>query len=157
MASGALTTYLGYGDIGDRPATPDTFAGIPSFYFATDTGVLSIWDGSVWTDSFNDSVTIIIESTTARTITTADSGAHTIINCTNAGATSITFDNTESYNEGNVFNIRASGAGGITLVESGVTLTPPKGGSLLLAQDDTVSVIMTSGTAGFIAGSTEAP
>lgn len=48
MASGALLTYLGVGVIASRPATPDTYAGIPSFYYATDTDTLSVWDGSTW-------------------------------------------------------------------------------------------------------------
>lgn len=48
MASGALITYLGTGVAASRPATPDTFTGIPSLYYATDTDTLSVWDGSTW-------------------------------------------------------------------------------------------------------------
>lgn len=50
MASGLILDYLGSGAIADRPATPDLYAGSLGLWFATDTEVLSLWDGSTWTD-----------------------------------------------------------------------------------------------------------
>lgn len=50
MASGRLVDYLGSGIIADRPATPSLTTGAVGLWFATDTSVLSAWDGSVWAD-----------------------------------------------------------------------------------------------------------
>lgn len=50
MASGLILDYLGSGAIADRPATPDLYSGSLGLWFATDTDVLSLWDGSTWTD-----------------------------------------------------------------------------------------------------------
>ena len=150
MASGALITYLGVGPIGSRPATPDTFSGIPSLYYATDTDTLSVWDGSSWEDIVGAStnLTLITQSTTSRTLVPSDAGVNTLIRCTNAGMTTVTFDVAEGYSAGQVFNIRAVGAAGVPLVGTGVTISPAKGGTLILDQADTVSVVMiTSSTA----------
>lgn len=48
--SGLLIDYLGSGVIADRPATPTLFADSVGLWWATDTEVLSAWDGTVWTD-----------------------------------------------------------------------------------------------------------
>lgn len=50
MASGRLIDYLGSGAIADRPATPDLAAGSVGLWFDIGAGVLSAWDGSVWSD-----------------------------------------------------------------------------------------------------------
>lgn len=101
-------------------------------------------------------VSIITESTTSRTIATTDAGRDKYIRCTNDSATTLTFDDAESYTAGMVFNIRAVGAAGVTLAEDGVTLTPPADGTLVMAQYMAVTVIMTSSTAGDVIGQTVA-
>lgn len=50
MASGLLIDYLGSGVIADRPASLTLFAASLGVWFSTDTGVLSVWDGSSWSD-----------------------------------------------------------------------------------------------------------
>lgn len=50
MASGRLIDYLGTGVIASRPATPVLHTGTLGLWFATDTGILSAWDGSTWED-----------------------------------------------------------------------------------------------------------
>lgn len=50
MASGRLIDYLGVGLASARPASPDAYTGALAFWFATDLGVLSAWDGSTWAD-----------------------------------------------------------------------------------------------------------
>lgn len=50
MASGRLINYLGVGLAGARPADPDAYTGALAFWFATDTGTLSAWDGADWVD-----------------------------------------------------------------------------------------------------------
>lgn len=64
----------------------------------------------------------------------------------------VTFNSTESYAAGEAYNIRATAS--ITLVGTGVTLTPPSGGTLDLDAAMTVTVIMTSSTAGDVMGQT---
>lgn len=62
----------------------------------------------------------------------------------------VTFDVAEAYESGQVFNLRATGA--IELVEDGVTLSPPAGGTLAMTAGMSVTIIMTSGTAGDVVG-----
>lgn len=50
MASGRLIDYLGVGLASARPASPDAYTGTLALWFATDTGVLSAWNGSGWED-----------------------------------------------------------------------------------------------------------
>ncbi len=50
MASGALRDYFGRGPIASRPATPDLYGDVLGFWFATDTGILSAWNGAGWED-----------------------------------------------------------------------------------------------------------
>lgn len=50
MASGLLVDYLGSGIIADRPVSLTLFADSVGLWFATDTGILSAWDGSTWSN-----------------------------------------------------------------------------------------------------------
>lgn len=50
MASGALRDYFGVGLIADRPPAPDLYGATLGLWLATDTGVLSGWDGATWSD-----------------------------------------------------------------------------------------------------------
>jgi hypothetical protein len=50
MASGLIIDYLGTGLIAARPATPTLHTGALGLWYATDTNILSIWDGSTWAD-----------------------------------------------------------------------------------------------------------
>jgi len=66
----------------------------------------------------------------------------------------VTFNSSQAYTAGMVFNIRATGA--VTLVGTGVTLTAPAGGTLGLTAGMSVQVVMTSSTAGDVIGQTVA-
>lgn len=48
MASSIITDYIGCGLAAARPATPNLATGAFGIYFATDTGAVTIWDGSSW-------------------------------------------------------------------------------------------------------------
>jgi hypothetical protein len=49
--SGLLSDYVGAGVIADRPVTPTGYnPDVGVSWFATDTGVLSEWDGTAWVD-----------------------------------------------------------------------------------------------------------
>lgn len=85
---------------------------------------------------------------------TANPGVHDGLLRYNRCGGNVTFDNAEPYTAGMVFNIRATAT--IDLVEDGVTLTPPSGGTLELEAGMAVQVIMTSSTAGDVVGQTVA-
>lgn len=65
-----------------------------------------------------------------------------------------TFDSGEAFAAGQVYAITATAS--IELIEAGVTLTPPAGGSLELDEDMSVEVRMTSSTTGHVIGQTVA-
>jgi len=46
--TGLITEYVGAGLAAARPVTPAVASGATAFYYATDTSVLSVWDGSAW-------------------------------------------------------------------------------------------------------------
>lgn len=48
MASGALKDYLGIGLASGRPTTPVLATGVAGYWYATDTGALSVWNGTAW-------------------------------------------------------------------------------------------------------------
>jgi|WetSurMetagenome_2_1015567.scaffolds.fasta_scaffold58348_3 hypothetical protein len=49
--STVITDYLGYGLAAARPATPNIPTGCMAWWWSTDTGVLSVWNGSTWSTS----------------------------------------------------------------------------------------------------------
>lgn len=85
---------------------------------------------------------------------TADPGTHNGLTRYIRAGGDVTFDSAEPYAAGMVFNIRATAA--IELVEDGVTLTPPAGGTLDLSAGMAVQVVMTSATTADVIGQTVA-
>jgi len=95
-----------------------------------------------------DKVTIVTEA-----------GAFTATPATHAGLRkyvraggNVTFNTSQSYTAGEVYNIRATGS--VTLSGTGVTLTAPSGGTLVLTAGMSATVVMTSSTAGDVIGQT---
>lgn len=97
-----------------------------------------------------DSYTIIVEPSAY----TADPGTHDGLTTITLAGGDVTFDDAEPYTAGMTFNIRATAA--IELVEDGVTLTPPAGGTLELDANMAVQVVMTGATTGIVIGQTVA-
>lgn len=85
---------------------------------------------------------------------TADPATHAGTNKLILAGGDVTFDNAESYSSGQTFNVRATAA--IDLIEDGVTLTPPSGGTLELDSAMSVTVVMTGATTGIVIGQTVA-
>lgn len=72
------------------------------------------------------------------------------------GSKSLTFDSGDSWSAKQIVHVANRGASGnLTLIGTGVTLSPPKGGTLVLEPGDTVSVHFISGSAADVFGSTE--
>jgi hypothetical protein len=97
-----------------------------------------------------DGVSIVTEASTSTMDPATHAGLNRYIRC----ADDVTFDSAETYAAGEVYNIRATA--GLDLIEDGVTLTPPAGGTLGLGAGMSVSVIMTSTTAADVIGQTVA-
>lgn len=113
-------------------------------------GTLKAWDGS-WGDiggGGSSSYSIVTEASPF----TADPGTHDGLFRYIRAAGDVTFDDAEPYTAGMAFNIRATGS--IELLEDGVTLTPPAGGTLELTSGMAVQVVMTGATAGDVIGQT---
>ncbi len=77
---------------------------------------------------------------------TADPGTHDGLAVLTEAGGDVTFDSAEPYTAGMVFNIDATAP--IELIEDGVTLTPPAGGTLELDAGMAVQVVMKSSTTG---------
>lgn len=120
--------------------------------------VRKMFDGSDWIDDpsisggggGSDAYTIVTEVVASTATVGANDGLFRYNRC----GGDVTFDSSQPYTAGMVFNIRATAA--IELVESGVTLTPPSGGTLELDAGMAVQVVMTSSTAGDVIGQTVA-
>jgi hypothetical protein len=120
--------------------------------------VRKMFDGSDWIDDPSVSgggggsgaYTIVTEVVASTATVGANDGLFRYNRC----GGDVTFDSAQPYTAGMVFNIRATAA--IELVESGVTLTPPSGGTLELDAGMAVQVVMTSSTAGDVIGQTVA-
>ena len=85
---------------------------------------------------------------------TANPGVHDGLTRYISAGGDVTFDSAEPYTAGMAFNIRATAS--IELIEDGVTLTPPAGGTLELDSGMAVQVVMISATAGDVIGQTVA-
>lgn len=132
-------------------------------------GALFSWDGAAYTaiaglsDAPSDSATYGrkngawvsvagVSIVTEASASTMDPATHAGLNRYIRCADDVTFDSAETYAAGEVYNIRATAA--LELIEDGVTLTPPSGGTLDLDAGMSVSVIMTSTTAADVIGQT---
>lgn len=110
------------------------------------------WDAG-WTDvsgggGGSNNVSIVTEASPF----TINPGTHGGRNRYVRAAGDVTFNTSQSYTAGDVFNIRATAS--IELLVTGVTLTAPAGGTLELDADMAVSVIMTTSSAGDVIGQT---
>lgn len=90
-----------------------------------------------------------------------EASAFTATRATHAGADkytraggNATFDSAQSYAAGDVVKLRATGA--VTLIGTGVTLTPPAGGTLGLTAGMAVEVIFVTATTADVVGQTVA-
>lgn len=117
-------------------------------------GVLQIFNGSAWAPmtvpASVGGYTIVTEASAF----TADPGTHDDLTRLVLAGGDVTFDDAEPYTAGMVFNIRATAA--VELLEDGVTLTPPAGGTLDLDADMAVQVVMTGASTGIVIGQTVA-
>jgi hypothetical protein len=100
------------------------------------------------TGAGSGTLTIITEAGTS----TMDPATHAGTNRYIRAADDVTFDVAEGYAAGQPYNLRATA--GLTLIGTGVTLTPPAGGTLDLDAAMSITVVMTSSSAGDVIGQT---
>lgn len=119
-------------------------------------GAANTWNGSAYVavttggGGGSETDTIITEASPFTAVPATHAGRSRYIR---AGG-DVEFDVAEGYSAGEIYKIRATAA--IQLVETGVTLTPPYGGSLDLDADMAVQIVMTSSSAGDVVGQTVA-
>lgn len=98
---------------------------------------------------------VVPDATTSRAVSLADVGSY--LRFTNAGAKACTFDVAKGFTTGQEVHIaNRSASGNVTLSATGITLNPPKGGTLKLEPGDTVTVKFVSASSADVLGSTEA-
>lgn len=95
---------------------------------------------------------IVTKTDTSTTLSADDAGKY--MRFTNASAKTLTVNASLSGNL--VFNIRNVGAGDLTFVADGVTINAPAGGTLVIPQRGTASLVTVSGTEFDLIGQTVA-
>lgn len=102
-------------------------------------------------------ITVTGFATSAYAYDVQPADARKYLRYTGIGAKSATFNSASGFVAGQVFHVANRAASGlVTLVGTGVTLNPPKGGALTLEPGDTVRVLFTGTTEADVFGSTEA-
>ena len=90
--------------------------------YLIDTSSFEIYDGSAWESVASSGLaSIITDTTTARTLTTAADSGKTIL-FTNAGATTVTVDASTDFTVGARVDIIQDGAGVVTITADGATI-----------------------------------
>lgn len=118
--------------------------------------VRKLFNGTAWVDDpaggggsgAARTYTIVTEASAITATPATHSGLDTYNRC----GGNVTFNAAQPYAAGQAYNIRATA--NLSLVGTGVTLTPPAGGTLDLETGMAVQVVMTSGTAGDVIGQT---
>ena len=180
--SGNIVEYLGCDLAANRPVSLSLTPGALGIFHASDTDELWLWVEGAWISRGSggggipdapsdgklygrkdsaweeveipgpvpDGLTVITESAAFIASPTTHAGLSRYIR---AGG-DVTFDSGEGYEAGQVFNIRAVAA--LELMESGVALSPTYGGTLILEDGMSVTVVITSPTTADVIGLTVA-
>lgn len=127
-------------------------AGVPIVKNLDDGADWECSDAGVWSAKSGGGVGSTTTLVTEASAFTAESATHAGTNKLILAGGDATFDNAQTYASGDTFNIRATAA--IELIEDGVTLTPPAGGTLELDTAMSVTVVMTGATTGLVIGQT---
>jgi len=129
LAAADVNTYLGDQVISVFADATARDASITSpvegmVIYLEDTKVLSFYNGSAWVPvdtTASGLASIITDTTTARTLTTAADSGKTIL-FTNAGATTVTVDASTDFTVGARVDIIQDGAGVVTVTADGATI-----------------------------------
>jgi hypothetical protein len=127
LAAADVNTYLGdqvisvFADAAARDASITSPLHGMACYLQ-DTDALELYDGSAWESVASSGLaSIITDTTTARTLTTAADSGKTIL-FTNAGATTVTVDASTDLAVGARVDIIQDGAGVVTVTADGATI-----------------------------------
>lgn len=112
--------------------------------------------GTGWLVAYSQSVPLLEYAANDITKTMANADAGLMIRFTGTGAKSAPFSATQNFVRGKVFHLsNRAVSGNLTLQgTNGMTLNPPKGGTLVLEPGDTVSVHIISSNVADVFGST---
>lgn len=118
---------------------------------AGDGGVIGSGGGS----GGGTAAALITDATSGRAFEPTDAGSY--VRFTATGAKTATFDSGDGFAAPQEYHIaNRAASGNLTLSGSGVTLNPPKGGTLVLEPGDTVTVKFVDADEADVFGSTEA-
>lgn len=139
--SSILTEYLGEGIAASRPGTLDISPTALGLYYATDTKVLSLWDGSAWqTSATAGSEPVNIQTGTTYAVVNADQGM--LIIASNTAA--VGWDLPEAggggeFLDGWFADVRVSNTGTLTITP--VTSTMDGAATLVMTQNQGVRIV----------------
>lgn len=156
MAVPVITDYIDVGLLAARPATPDIQAGESTLYYATDTGILYVWDGSAWQNvtSTAGTVTSVDVSGGMTGLTTSGGPVTTSGVITIAGTLDVDNGGTgqTSYTDGQLLIGNSTGntlaKGTLTAPAAGLTITGG-GGSITFALANDLAAVEGLATLGF--------
>lgn len=119
-------------------------------------GARGVHGGAAATSGGGGSAPVVADSGSSRTATQADVGCY--LRFTGAGVKTVTFALEQGWVSGQEIHLTNRAASGLLTLTAGagITLNPPKGGSLVLAKGDTVTVKFVSTSEADVMGSTEA-
>lgn len=111
-------------------------------------GAFTIYDGTFGVLSLTDGVTnsrVVEQNSTTYNLADLINGTYNYFSDASAVTLTVQPNATAAIPDNAEYEIEARGAGGLTIVAgSGVTIIPPKGGSLILAQGDFVKIKRTN-------------
>lgn len=119
------------------------------------------WNGSAWLSALPSSapgtkVVIVPFASNGAAGATTPANAGSMHRFSGTGAKTLTIDVADDWEEGHIVHVANRGASGnLTLVGTGITLRPPKGGTLVLQPGDTVSIHLIGPDSADVFGSTE--
>lgn len=116
-ASSLITDYIGVGTAAARPATPSLATGAFGLYYASDTGALSIWNGSSWSSlSGTGTVTSVGLSTPL--------GGGTVTSAGTLGTSSFTNHGVVLGQGSSALAVTSAGTAGQLLISGGASADP---------------------------------
>lgn len=119
-------------------------------------GARGVHGGAAAPSGGGGSAPVVGDSGSSRTATQADVGCY--LRFTGAGAKTVTFALEQGWVSGQEIHLTNRAESGLLTLTAGagITLNPPKGGTLVLAKGDTVTVKFVSTNEADVLGSTEA-
>lgn len=163
-ASGAIKDYLGFGVIASRPSSLTLATGVAGYWYATDTGILSVWNGSAWTNVSTGGSSLNVQQAgstivTGATVlnfasgaTVAASGTTANVTVSGGGSGWTTLNHWSFASSGAVTSVDTTSisASSVMIVGSNVTVSSASVPLVLLSDSNGTTYYNTSGNYSYI-------